>query len=238
MAAKFNEFGQKGVADNVQFGKRNGRIKFDAGTDDAFFRDATDDFYLQVHGADPTEITHFTTKKYVDDEVSAIGAAARFYLTIAETDGDPTYTGISKINYNSDDFYLTQNVGNTDEATINLRGSLRDPLFRSVTIGTVATNNIGIPLPIHAIVKRVKLVVTERYSTNSVEIVVRSASLAADQIYMPEDENDPRDTKEETFISEGDPRQVEIDGARQIVATVSASPAAGAAVIIAEYLLP
>jgi hypothetical protein len=50
-----------------------------------------------------------------------LNAPEKFYLVVAETDGDPSLTGIGKINFNSDDFYVTQNPGNTDEATVNFR---------------------------------------------------------------------------------------------------------------------
>jgi hypothetical protein len=47
-----------------------------------------------------------------------------FYgITVAETDGSPSYPGIVKVNFNSSDFYITQNDPNTDEVVVNFRGS-------------------------------------------------------------------------------------------------------------------
>ena len=48
-----------------------------------------------------------------------------FYgITVAETDGSPSYSGLNKINFNSNDFYITQNSPNTDEVIVNFRGTV------------------------------------------------------------------------------------------------------------------
>ena len=45
-----------------------------------------------------------------------------FYgITVAETDGIPSFRGLNKLNFNATDFYLEQNTPNTDEVSINFR---------------------------------------------------------------------------------------------------------------------
>jgi hypothetical protein len=50
-------------------------------------------------------------------------ADSGFYLTVGETGGGPTFTGINKINFNDDSFYVTQNAPNTDEVIVNFNGT-------------------------------------------------------------------------------------------------------------------
>jgi hypothetical protein len=194
---------------------------------------------MQVHGADPTEVTHLSTKQYVDTQIANVpGSGQQFYLSVGETEPGPVFTDINGIRFNTEQFYVTQNAPNTDEVIVNSRGDFRDPLFRQATIGTAAQTNIGTPLPVGAIVKRVKLVISQRYDSPAVEITVESLTGAANQVWMSADENDPRNNKEEVFISETDPRQTAIDGTRQAVANVTNTPGAGEAVVLLEYLLP
>ena len=48
----------------------------------------------------------------------------KFYgITISETDGSPSFSGINTIKFLSTEFYLTQNSPNTDEVIVNLRPS-------------------------------------------------------------------------------------------------------------------
>lgn len=52
------------------------------------------------------------------------GSSTGFYgITVAETDGSPSFSGINKINFNASDFYIDQNFPNTDEVIVNLRGT-------------------------------------------------------------------------------------------------------------------
>ena len=51
------------------------------------------------------------------------GGSGFYGISVAETDGSPSYPGIVKVNFNSSDFYINQNSPNTDEAIINLRGA-------------------------------------------------------------------------------------------------------------------
>ena len=46
-----------------------------------------------------------------------------FYLTVKQTDDLASFGGINVINVNALDFYLPQNADNTDEVTLNFRGS-------------------------------------------------------------------------------------------------------------------
>jgi len=49
-----------------------------------------------------------------------------FYgITVAETDGDPVFTSLERVDFNTDDFYVTQNT-RTDRAIVNFRGSVTD----------------------------------------------------------------------------------------------------------------
>lgn len=169
---------------------------------------------------------------------SDVGGGGFYGIIVGETNSGPVFDGIEGIKFNTDTFYVTQNDPNTDEAIVNLRGSFRDPLFRTGDIALSATTNIGSPLPIGAVVKKIKLLLNEVYSASNVEVVVRSASLSADQIYMPADENDPTDANNNFFVSETGPTQKAIDGTRQVVATISNSPTSGSATITVEYLLP
>ncbi len=70
-------------------------------------------------------------------------AASGFYgITVAETDTTPSLTGINKINFNSDTFYITQNDPNTDEAIVNFRADmgLLVSTPRSITIESPSDN--------------------------------------------------------------------------------------------------
>lgn len=275
--ADFKNYGQKGVHADLQYGKKGGRLKYVS--DEFFVRDDTDTFYLKMHGADPTEDTHFTTKRYVDDatasnpgfygvvfeesdgsntfksdrlrflntdfdiaadadgkpQVSLSSTVAHisdigpgFYgITVGETDGTPIYTGLTGIKFNSNDFYVTQNAGNTDEAIINLKGSFRDPLFRTQIIGTGASQNIGTVLPTSARVQTVKLKITTAYD-NSATISINDGT----NTYMAATENDPDFAQ--TFISETDGDTV-VAGSGQIVATVGNSPTTGSAIVTIDY---
>lgn len=158
--------------------------------------------------------------------ISDIGPG--FYgIKVGETDGSPIYTGLNGIKFNSDHFYVTQNSSNTDEAIVNLKGSFRDPLFRTQIIGTGASQNIGTPLPASARVQTVKLKVTAAYN-NTATISINDGT----NTYMSTAENDPDFTQ--TFISETEGDTV-VAGTGQIVATVGNSPTTGTAVVTIDY---
>jgi hypothetical protein len=64
------------------------------------------------------------------------GGGSGFYgITVAETDGLPTYPGIVKVNFESDNFYLTQNAGNTDEVVVSAVPN--GPAFRNFSFEIV-----------------------------------------------------------------------------------------------------
>ena len=278
--ADFKNYGQKGVNADLQLGKKGARLKYFA--DELFVRDDTDNFYLKVHGADPTENSHLTTKSYVDSQITGslttnpgfygvvfeesdgsntfksdrlrflntdfdIAADANgkpqvslsatvahlsdigpgFYgMTVGETDGSPLYRGLNTIKFHSDDFYVTQNAG-TDEAIVNLRAPKRDPLFRTVIIGTTGSQNIGAVLPSGAQVQTVKLKVTTAYN-NTATIAIGDGV----NTYMSTDENDPDFVQ--TFISETSGDTV-VAGTGQITATVGNSPTVGSAIVTVDY---
>jgi hypothetical protein len=107
----------------------SGSIRFSSdGTESAFIdRDklvASGGFYSRAFGEpiyaliagdgitiEPSGISQFTI------------SAAQFYgITVAETDGTPSFTRINKLNFESQWFYVEQNAPNTDEVSINFRG--------------------------------------------------------------------------------------------------------------------
>lgn len=54
---------------------------------------------------------------------TAAGGSGGFYgITVAETDGTPSYIGINKVNFETTWFYVEQNSLNTDEVVVNFRG--------------------------------------------------------------------------------------------------------------------
>jgi hypothetical protein len=61
-----------------------------------------------------------------------------FYLKVKHTDDTQVVSEPNVVAFNVDDFYLTQNVGNTDEVVINLRNPL-GPTEPEPGVGTVAT---------------------------------------------------------------------------------------------------
>ena len=62
--------------------------------------------------------------QFLTDCPECVGSTGFYGLTVAETDNSPSYSGIVKLNFNSSDFYITQNSPNTDEAIINFRGTV------------------------------------------------------------------------------------------------------------------
>lgn len=47
----------------------------------------------------------------------------QFYgVTVAQTDGASSFSNLNKVNFNSDNFYVTQNDPNTDEVIVNFKG--------------------------------------------------------------------------------------------------------------------
>ncbi|MEE8551517.1 MAG: hypothetical protein V3T08_09730 [Gemmatimonadota bacterium] len=105
-----------------------------------------------------------------------------------------------------------------------------DPLIRVVTIGTGATQNIGIPLPAFAKVQRVKLSVTTGYDPGT-SIEIRDD---APTTYMATSENNPK--KLGTYLSEQEGFIV-AGGTRQLQAIVGGAPGAGVAQVVVEYKL-
>ncbi len=59
------------------------------------------------------------------------GGAPEFYLTVKQTDGLASFSGISVLNF-GDGFYLSQNDPNTDEVIINLRVPEATEVFTGV----------------------------------------------------------------------------------------------------------
>lgn len=117
-SVKFNIDGT--TSTSFQVGKKGGQLKYL--NDEFFVRDDTDNFYVKVHGGDPTEDTHFTTKRYVDAQTGNSTDAGSFYgISIAETDGNPSYTGINKLNFDSNSFYIERTSISSDEVTIAFR---------------------------------------------------------------------------------------------------------------------
>lgn len=115
---------------SFQIGKKGGRFKYF--NDEFFVTDDTDNFYVKVHGGYPTENSHFATKAYVDSFTSGGG----FYgISVAETDGSPSYRGINKLNFDSNSFYIERTTSTSDEVTIAFRGSDR---YRHTIVAGIA----------------------------------------------------------------------------------------------------
>ncbi len=227
--ARHKNFGQEGVGPDVQFGKDGGRIRFDSAHQEFELREGEDSFYLPMRGGDPTHDQHFVTKSYFD-----LNTTPAMDVDVANPDGF-VYVGPSKLRFNQGDgFYLSSD--SSGDPIVNFDAGPEagdDPLYRRTTLGTGATQDIGAILPLGAFVTRVKLTVTTKYDNNP-EIVIGSDG---SQIYMPSDENDPKDKKKEIFISETRPDQAAIDGTRQLQATITNAPTVGAAAVLVEYLI-
>jgi hypothetical protein len=54
--------------------------------------------------------------------ITSLGGGGFYGITAAQTDGLQSFTGLNKLNFEADNFYVTQNSSNTDEAIINFRG--------------------------------------------------------------------------------------------------------------------
>jgi hypothetical protein len=68
---------------------------------------------------------HVVDGKLLVRDVEVATVDQLFYgMTIKQTDDAQSYPGVRLLAFNSNDFYISQNTGNTDEATINLRGDL------------------------------------------------------------------------------------------------------------------
>lgn len=75
---------------------------------------------------------------------AGVGGAGGFYgITIAESDGDPSFTGINKVNFKAEDFYITQDADNTDETLVQAR-----PFARVYTNFSFETVSRAIEVPV------------------------------------------------------------------------------------------
>jgi hypothetical protein len=82
----------------------------------------SNDFYL-TSGGDGKPLVSAIDKGFI----TADDVGPGFYgISVCETDGTGNFSGINKLNFNSDDFYITQNDPNTDEVIINFRGFAPD----------------------------------------------------------------------------------------------------------------
>ena len=64
--ALIKQFGLSGVNENVQFGKGNGRLKFDTSTNTFSIRNLADSDLVNIHVKYPILNSHAVTKEYVD----------------------------------------------------------------------------------------------------------------------------------------------------------------------------
>ena len=65
---------------------------------------------------------HVVDGKLLVRDVEVATVDQLFYgTTVKQTDDAQSYPGVTVLTFNSGDFYVTQNTGNTDEAIINSR---------------------------------------------------------------------------------------------------------------------
>ena len=138
MVVKNNIFGT--LSTLFEFGKTNQRVTIFTGVGEGPKETVgtTGDFYIQ---ADPTDPGIW--QKRVDGwarfaRIDEVGPG--FYgITVGQTDDLGTFSGINKINFDPDSFYITQNDPNTDEVIVSFRGEDPDnfsyhEVFETITI--------------------------------------------------------------------------------------------------------
>lgn len=115
-------FGLDGISGNVQFGKNNGRIRFD-GTNGFQVRDSADAAFATLTVADPTASAHAATKAYVDSVAqgltvkASVRAATTANITLS---GEQTIDGVSVVSGNR---VLVKNQGTQTQNGIYIASS-------------------------------------------------------------------------------------------------------------------
>lgn len=124
--ALIKQFGLAGVYENVQFGKGNGRIKFDQSANAFLVRNLADSSLVNARVAEPIEDSDAATKFYVDsvaqglDPKEAVVAATNTITTNIDGDisGNPLPNDMSNLTYITNDDKWTLSGGIIDGVTL------------------------------------------------------------------------------------------------------------------------
>ena len=124
--ALIKQFGLAGVYENVQFGKGNGRIKFDQSANAFLVRNLADSSLVNARVAEPIEDSDAATKFYVDsvaqglDPKEAVVAATNTITTNIDGDisGTPLPNDMSNLTYITNDDKWTLSGGVIDGVTL------------------------------------------------------------------------------------------------------------------------
>jgi len=124
--ALIKQFGLAGVYENVQFGKGNGRIKFDQSANAFLVRNLADSSLVNARVAEPIEDSDAATKFYVDsvaqglDPKEAVVAATNTITTNIDDDvsGTPLPNDMANLTYITNDDKWTLTGGVIDGVTL------------------------------------------------------------------------------------------------------------------------
>jgi hypothetical protein len=124
--ALIKQFGLAGVYENVQFGKGNGRIKFDQSANAFLVRNLADSSLVNARVAEPIEDSDAATKFYVDsvaqglDPKEAVVAATNTITTNIDGDvsGTPLPNDMANLTYITNDDKWTLTGGVIDGVTL------------------------------------------------------------------------------------------------------------------------
>tara|TARA_B100000902_G_scaffold399949_1_gene473904 strand:- start:3706 stop:6633 length:2928 start_codon:yes stop_codon:yes gene_type:complete len=127
--ALIKQFGLGGVNENVQFGKGNGRLKFDTTSNTFSIRNLADSDLVNIHVKDPIINSHAATKEYVDS--ISQGLKPKASVRVATNPLTSIDSNVSSGSITDDMTNLTYNSGND---TWTLVGGIIDNV-------TLATND-------------------------------------------------------------------------------------------------
>lgn len=123
--ALIKQFGLGGVNENVQFGKGNGRLKFDTSSNTFSIRNLADSDLVNIHVKDPIINSHAATKEYVDSVSQGLKpkAAVRVATNPLTSVDDSISTGtitndMSNLSYNTGNDTWTLAGGIIDNVTL------------------------------------------------------------------------------------------------------------------------
>lgn len=144
--ALIKQFGLAGLNENVQFGKGNGRLKFDGSANAFSIRNLGDSAYVNIRVAEPLINRDAATKYYVDSvaqglKVKEAVRVATNSLTSVDSDiSTGTITDdMSNLSYNSGNDTWTLSGGVIDNITL---GSSDRVLIKDATGGDAVGNGI------------------------------------------------------------------------------------------------
>lgn len=151
--ALIKQFGLAGVYENVQFGKGNGRIKFDQSANAFLVRNLADSSLVNARVAEPVNDSDAATKFYVDsvaqglDPKEAVVAATNTITTNIDGDisGTPLPNDMANLTYitNDDKWTLTGGVIDGVTLTTNDRVLVKDATGADATGNGIFVFNSG-----------------------------------------------------------------------------------------------